>query len=86
MISMEKTDANKVIVLDVDGAILQQKRLMDKYKPAVIPLQNKSAALRYWCRMGEFEQLRQLLLASVGTMKGKVVFYGSEMFGTVLSY
>ena len=74
---MEKPDALKVIVLDVDGALIRQKRLIDQYQPTVIPLQKKSEALRYWCRIGELEQLRQLLLSSVGTVKGKVIFYGS---------
>jgi len=74
---MEKPGAVKVIVLDVDGALVQQKRLIEQYQPAVIPLQNKSAALRYWCPVGELEQLGQLLVSSVGTVKGKVIFYGS---------
>jgi len=77
MIKVGKPDARNVIVIDIDGAIVQQKRLMDQYQPAVIPVQKNTQALRYWCRMGELEQLRQLFLSSVGTVKGKVIFYGS---------
>jgi hypothetical protein len=74
---MEKLDALKVIVVDVDGSVIQQKRLIDQYQPTVISLQDKSKALRYWCGIGELEQPRKLLLSSIGTVKGKVVFYGS---------
>jgi hypothetical protein len=77
MMGMGKPDALKVIVVDVDGSVIQQKRLMDQYQPTVIPFQKKSAALRYWCPIGELEQLRLLLLSSIGTVKGKVIFYGS---------
>ena len=77
MIKMEKPGALNVIVIDVDGAVVQQKRLMDQYQPTVITLPKKTEALRYWCRMGVLEQLRQLLLSSVGTVKGKIIFYGS---------
>ena len=77
MIIMGKPDALNVIVIDVDGAVVQQKRLMDQYQPAVIPVQENTEELRYWCRMGKLEQLRQLLLSSVGTIKGKIIFYGS---------
>ena len=74
---MEKPDALKVIVLDVDGSIIQQERLLAQYQPTVIPLQDKSEALRYWCRIEEMERLRQLLMSSVGTVRRKVIFYGS---------
>lgn len=77
MTNTEKPDAVQVIVIDVDGAIVQQQRLMDRYQPAVIPLQQNSAGLRYWCRTRRFEQLRQLLLSSAGPVKGKIIFYGS---------
>ena len=39
MIKMGKPGALNVIVIDVDGAVVQQKRLMDQYQPTVIPLQ-----------------------------------------------
>ncbi|MCG2739870.1 MAG: hypothetical protein L6300_06480 [Syntrophaceae bacterium] len=68
---------SKVIILDVDGAVIQQKRLLAKHHPTVIPLQEKSEALRYWCRIEEMERLRQLIVSFVGTVKGKVIFYGS---------
>lgn len=74
---MKKPDKFKVIVLDVDGSVMQQERLLAQYQPTVIPLQYKSEALRYWCRVEEMEWLRQLLVSTVGTVKGKVIFYGS---------
>ncbi|MCL5292102.1 MAG: hypothetical protein M1548_06180 [Actinobacteria bacterium] len=74
---MEDQNALEVIVLDVDEAIVRQKRLLEKYRPTVIPLRDRSEALRYWCRIEELERLRQLLASSVGTVKGKVIFYGS---------
>lgn len=77
MIKMEKPNALDVVVIDVDGAVVQQKRLMEQYQPTVIQLTQKSKALRYWCGIGELEQLRQLILSSVGTIKGKIIFYGS---------
>jgi hypothetical protein len=57
MIKMEKPGVLNVIVIDVDGAVVQQKRLMDQYQPTVIPLQKDGEALRYWCRFGKLEQL-----------------------------
>lgn len=74
---MEYQNASKVIILDVDGSVVRQKRLLAQYQPTVIPLQEKSEALRYWCRIEEMERLRQLLVSWVGTVKGKVIFYGS---------
>jgi hypothetical protein len=74
---MKHSNESKVIILDVDGAVVRQKRLLAQYHPTVIPLQEKSEALRYWCRIGEMERLRQLLVSTVGTVKGKVIFYGS---------
>lgn len=70
-------NASNVIILDVDGAVIQQKGLLARYHPVVIPLQEESGALRYYCRKEEMERLRQLLASSVGTVKGKVIFYGS---------
>ena len=69
--------ALKVIVLDVDGAVIRQPRLMAQYQPTVVRLQEKSEALRYWCRVEELEGLRQLMAATVGSVKGAVIFYGS---------
>ena len=74
---MEHSKESKVVILDVDGSVIQQKRLLTQYHPTVIPLQEKSEALRYWCRLGEMELLRQLLVSTVETVKGKVIFYGS---------
>jgi len=74
---MKFKNASKVIILDVDGAVIQQKKLLAQYHPIVIPLQEKSEALRYWCRIEEMEWLRQLLVSTVGAVKGKVIFYGS---------
>ncbi len=74
---MENSNASKVIILDVDGSVIQQKKLLAQYHPTVIPLSEKSEALRYWCRIEEMEWLKQLLVSTVGTVKGKVIFYGS---------
>lgn len=74
---MEKSNKCDVIVLDVDGAIVQQKRLMEQYQPTVISLQDKSEELRYWCRMEKMDLLRNMLVSLVGTVKRKVIFYGS---------
>lgn len=74
---MESANESKVVILDVDGAVVQQKRLLVQYRPIVIPLQEKSEALRYWCRIEEMEWLKQLIVSTVETVKGKVIFYGS---------
>ena len=67
----------KVIILDVDGAVTRQSKLMAQYQPMVIPLQEQCEALRYWCRLEELEEVRQLLLEKAGSVKGAVIFYGS---------
>jgi hypothetical protein len=74
---MENADSFKVFVLDLDGAVTRQEGLMAQYQPKVIPLQHKSEALRYWCRLEEIKQLRQLIDSTTGTEKKKVIFYGS---------
>jgi len=74
---MSLPDKFGVVVLDVDGAITRQKKLLEKYLPTVIPLQHKSDALRYWCQMEEMNELKQLLVSSVGSMRRKVILYGS---------
>jgi len=75
--SEREKPALKVIVLDVDGAVIRQQRLMAQYQPIVVPLQERSEALRYWCRVEEMEAVRQLLVSTVGSVKGAVIFYGS---------
>ena len=70
-------DPLKIIVLDVDGAVVQQPRLMAQYRPLVVPLQEKCEALRYWCLMEELEEVRKTLAATEGGGKGAVIFYGS---------
>lgn len=72
-----KKNALKVIVLDVDGAVVQQQRLMAQYQPAVVPLREKSEALRFWCPIEELKRLRESLVSTVGSVKGAVIFYGS---------
>jgi len=70
-------DAFRVVVMDVDGALMRQERLLARYRPAVLPLRDRTARLRYWCRMEEMAWLRKTFLSAVGTASGKVVFYGS---------
>ena len=74
---MEHSNESKVVILDVDGAVVQQRRLLAQYHPTVIPLQEKSETLRYWRRIAEMDWLRQLLVSTAGTVKGRVIFYGS---------
>ncbi len=72
-----KNNPLKVIVLDVDGAVIQQKRLIERYQPALVPLHEKSEALRFWCPIEEVKGLRELLVSKIGSVKGAVIFYGS---------
>ncbi|HEY9159849.1 MAG TPA: hypothetical protein VIS94_02005 [Desulfomonilia bacterium] len=74
---METPDAFKVFVLDIDGAVTRQERLMARYQPAVIPYLHKSEALRYWCSLTEIEQLRDVFTSSAPSSGRKVIFYGS---------
>lgn len=72
-----RVDGLDPVVLDVDGAIVRQKRLLGEYGPAVIPLREKSEELRYWSSKESLGWLGRVFRAEVGPMEGKLLFYGS---------
>jgi hypothetical protein len=74
---MEMPDPFRVFVLDIDGAVTRQERLMALHQPVVVPYLHKSEALRYWCRLEEIELLRQQFNSSDSSSGRKIIFYGS---------
>lgn len=68
----------EVVILDVDGAVTQQTQLVERYKPTIIPLQQRHAELRYWCSDKAIEELRADVATHVDARKPRIVFYGTN--------
>jgi len=70
-------DPFEIILLDIDGAVLKQKGLLDLHHPTVISLQEKAESLRFWCRIFEIESIKIIIDQSAHSNKRKLFFYGS---------
>jgi hypothetical protein len=68
------------IVLDIDGSVVHQKRLLTRYHPTVIESQQLAESLRFWCRQSEMNLLQQELSNCFLTDQPKLIFYGSGDF------
>ena len=71
------SDTLEIILLDIDGSVALQKRLLAQYQPIEIPLQKQAEALRYWCSPREMDLLREILLGAFQSNLPKLLLYGS---------
>jgi hypothetical protein len=69
---------SEIVVLDIDGAVTQQTRLLERYKPKVIPLQERHAELRYWCPNDVMDSLRASVAAQLDLEKPQIALYGTN--------
>ena len=74
---MDNSHFFETIVLDVDGGVVPQNKLIAKYNATIIPLREKSASLRFWCHQKEIKALKYLIVSACRTTKPKAIFYGS---------
>jgi hypothetical protein len=70
----------ETIILDVDGAVTSQKKLVSQFDAATIPLRQQTSDFRFWCHKEKMNELRRILIASCRTKKPKALFYGSGDF------
>ncbi|MDX2243719.1 MAG: hypothetical protein NW224_23810 [Leptolyngbyaceae cyanobacterium bins.302] len=68
----------EIVVLDIDGAVIQQKRLLERYNPKIIPLQERHAELRYWCPNDVMDSLRAYVADRIDLNKPRIAFYGTN--------
>lgn len=68
----------EIVVLDIDGAVTQQTRLLERYKPKIIPLQERHAELRYWCPNDVMDSLRAYVATQIDLSKPRIAFYGTN--------
>lgn len=68
----------ELVVLDIDGAVTQQTRLLERYKPKVIPLQERHAELRYWCPNATMEHLRAEVASQLDLQKPRIALYSTN--------
>ncbi|MCC3414996.1 MULTISPECIES: hypothetical protein [unclassified Microcoleus] len=68
----------EIVVLDIDGAVTQQSRLLERYNPTVISLQERHAELRYWCPNDVMERLRKDVSTQLDLQKPRIALYGTN--------
>ncbi len=71
------TNCLEIIVLDIDGSVVHQERLLTRYHPAIIPLRQQEESLRFFCQPSEIAELRKKLVGSSKTNQGKLILIGS---------
>ncbi len=70
----------EIIVLDIDGAIVEQKKLLEVFNPTIISLQHRHAELRNWCPLETIDDLKSTITAAYRTDLPKFFLYGSGDF------
>jgi arginase family enzyme len=78
--SIRSASVFETIILDVDGGVTSQEELLSRYDGTIIPLQERTGDLRFWCHKDEMQGLKRLVSAACRTKKPKAIFYGSGDF------
>jgi hypothetical protein len=72
----------QVSVLNLDGSILSQRRLLNRYQPALIDVSGWGPDIRLCCRFGRFREFEAMLTRLLGRASDgpSVTLYGSGDF------
>ncbi len=70
----------ETIILDVDGGVTSQERLISQYNAVIIPLRKQTSDIRFWCHKDKMNNLIDLVTKASRTENPKAIFYGSGDF------